>query len=258
MIRHSRLLSTLATRYPWSLRAVTFVVVLAHLEVVSSGLARTETLPEKATEDPRLDHRHTPNRSLPNTSARDDGSVFSDSPSDRQITDSGLFVEALVPAGGRASEKDNRAIVAILKGWRDRRDREDFALLDAFTALHPKSPWTVALLINEGIECRRLGYFSKALEAWGKAWELGRDEKSFKGRALVDRAAGELAELNARLGRYEWLERFFKEIEGRNIGGSATEKIAGARQGLGLMQGHPEDAFRCGPMALDRIRASID
>src|SRR5206468_10421606 len=33
------------------------------------------------------------------------------------------------------------------------------------------------------------------------------------------------------------------------------EKLRGAKQGLWLMQNKPEDAFRCGPFALDRILA---
>jgi len=45
----------------------------------------------------------------------------------------------------------------------------------------------------------------------------------------------------------------FAEIGARDVRGPATEKIAGAKQGLGLMENRPENAFRCGPMALDRI-----
>ncbi|MEY2564931.1 MAG: hypothetical protein QOH88_3124 [Verrucomicrobiota bacterium] len=165
------------------------------------------------------------------------------------------MTEPLVPIGGKTAAAENKAIGTFLQAWRNRTDPEAFTLLDGFVGTHPKSPWTAALLVNKGLECRRLGYFSQALDAWQEAWKRGKSETSPQGRALVDRAAGELAELNARLGRFEWLESFFKEIEGRNIQGSATEKIAGARQGLWLMQNKPENAFRCGPMALDRIRA---
>jgi RHS repeat-associated protein len=163
-----------------------------------------------------------------------------------------------VPIGGKTTGADNQATANFIEGWRSRRDREEFSLLDNFVALHPESPWVVGLLINKGLECRHLGYFSEALDAWQTAWDRGRKETSLQGRLLVDRAAGELADLSARLGRYDWLEQFFKEIKGRNIQGSATEKIAGARQSLWLMQNKPEDAFRCGPMALARIRARVN
>ena len=59
--------------------------------------------------------------------------------------------------------------------------------------------------------------------------------------------------MNARLGRCERLEALFAEIGNRSVRGPATERLAGARQGLGLMRDRPQDAFRCGPMALDRI-----
>jgi len=195
------------------------------------------------------------NRTVPSFVAPAEQATFSNPPTDKEIIDYGGFTEALIPIGGRTTAADNNATATFLQAWRSRVDPEEFALIDGFTSAHPESPWTPALLINKGFECRRLGYFSQALDAWQRAWDQGKNDTSLTGRALMDRAAGELAELNARLGRFDWLEPFFHEIEGRNIQGSATEKITGARQGLWLMQNKPEDAFRCGPMALDRIRA---
>ena len=62
--------------------------------------------------------------------------------------------------------------------------------------------------------------------------------------------------MNARLGRAERLETLFAELQTRPITGSVTELLTGAREGLWLMRHKPEDAFRCGPMALDRILVS--
>jgi RHS repeat-associated protein len=197
-----------------------------------------------------------PNRTLPDLGSDSaEPAVLPDAASDAQISAHGGFIEPLVPIGPGTTAADNKAVARLLGAWRGRTDLEDFTLIDRFVGDHPKSPWIPALLLNKGLECRKRGYFSIALIAWQEAWSRARSETSPSGRALADRAAGELAELNARLGRYEWLEPFFKEIEGRSFQGSATEKIAGARQGLWLMQNKPEDAFRCGPMALDRIRA---
>jgi len=44
----------------------------------------------------------------------------------------------------------------------------------------------------------------------------------------------------------------------RDFRGPSSEKLAGARQGLWLMDHRPEEAFRCGPMALMRIGVSQD
>ena len=40
--------------------------------------------------------------------------------------------------------------------------------------------------------------------------------------------------------------------------GPATEKIAGAREGLWNMKNRPEISFRCGPLALHRIKLMLD
>jgi len=74
-------------------------------------------------------------------------------------------------------------------------------------------------------------------------------------RTIADRAVAEWAELNASVGRMDVLDPLFKELENRDVGGSPAEKLRGAKQGLWLMQNKPEDAFRCGPFALDRILA---
>ena len=75
------------------------------------------------------------------------------------------------------------------------------------------------------------------------------------GNAIADRAVAELAELSARLGRSDRLEALFAEIASRDMHGSAAEKISQAREGLAKMREAPGQAFRCGPMALDRILA---
>jgi YD repeat-containing protein len=96
------------------------------------------------------------------------------------------------------------------------------------------------------------------LDAWEESWLLLSHETDPGTKALGDYVLGELAQLNARLGRAERLESLFTELRDRNVRGSATEKIAGAKQGLALMRTRPQDAFRCGPMALQRIRVATN
>jgi len=79
-----------------------------------------------------------------------------------------------------------------------------------------------------------------------------------KGKAIADRAVGELAYMYARLGRMTELEVLLKSVEGRVFVGSATERIAGAREGLWNMKNRPEISFRCGPLALHRIKTATD
>ena len=84
---------------------------------------------------------------------------------------------------------------------------------------------------------------------------MSKDETEPRARAVADQAVAELAALNSRIGRFDRLETLFKDIDGRDIRGSATEKVAAAREGLWGMTHTPETAFRCGPMALGRILA---
>ena len=79
-----------------------------------------------------------------------------------------------------------------------------------------------------------------------------------KGKAIADRAAGELAYMYARLGRMTELDALLKSIESREFFGPATERISGARAGLSEMKDRPEISFRCGPLALHRIMLSLD
>src|SRR5439155_1618962 len=74
----------------------------------------------------------------------------------------------------------------------------------------------------------------------------------------MDRAVGELAYMYGRLGRMTELEALLNSVQGRVFLGPATDKIAGAREGLWNMQNRPEIAFRCGPLALHRIKLAVD
>ncbi len=94
---------------------------------------------------------------------------------------------------------------------------------------------------------------SKALTAWRQAWALSKFAQEPKARAIADYSVGELAEFEAYLGRVERLGPLLKEVRNRPMHGSGAENISNASQGLAEMRTHPEDAFRCGPMALYQI-----
>jgi RHS repeat-associated protein len=187
------------------------------------------------------------------------------SPSAQRTTEEILrcrfFEEPLVPIGGEASAAENAALAAALGGYAKRASIDDFSFFIDFLLAHPRSPWRAALLANLGLEHYNTAHYSLALAAWEQAWLLARDANDAtgaKGKALADRVAGELAQMYARLGRMTELEALLKSFEGRVFVGSATEKIAGAREGLWNMQNRPDIAFRCGPLALHRIKQATD
>jgi RHS repeat-associated protein len=197
-----------------------------------------------------------PNRTVPKVEPPKAGLEFSAIPTVQEIFRAGVFEEPLVPIGGEPSAEENSALAVALVGYSKRSGPDDFASLTAFLEKHSNSPWRAALLTDLGLEYYHTAHYALALEAWEKAWRLAKDATDGKGRAIADRAAGELAFMYARLGRMTKLEALLKSVEGRGFVGAATEKITGAREGLWNMQNKPEISFKCGPYALQRILLS--
>jgi RHS repeat-associated protein len=183
---------------------------------------------------------------------------FSAEPSAEEILRSHVFEEPLVPVGGEPGPAENAALAGALAYYSKRRGPDDFSSLTVFLDQHPNSPWTAALLTDLGLEYYNTAHYSLALDAWEKAWARAKDATDLKAKGVGDRAAGELACMYARLGRMTELEALLKSVEGRVFVGPATEKITGAREGLWHMQNRPEMSFRCGPLALQRVKLAVD
>src|SRR6185503_6193585 len=113
---------------------------------------------------------------------------------------------------GTGGPAENKALADAITVYLSRGSSEEVSAFDGFLARHPESAWRAALLTDLGIVYRRSGYFTKALAAWEEAWRLLRTETEPRAKAMGDRAVSELAELNARLGRFDRLEPLFAEI----------------------------------------------
>lgn len=184
--------------------------------------------------------------------------MFSANPTVQDIFLTRLFEEPLVPVGDDPTPAENIALANALLDYSKRSGPDDFSSLTGFLENYSECPWNVSLLTNLGLEYYHTGHYSKTLEVWGQAWELGRAATDLKGKAIADRAVGELAYMHARLGQMTELDALLMSIEGRTFSGPATERITGAREGLWNMENRPDIAFRCGPFALHRIRLSLD
>ncbi|MEO7675667.1 MAG: hypothetical protein ABIV39_02755, partial [Verrucomicrobiota bacterium] len=161
-----------------------------------------------------------------------------------------------MPIGGEPTAEENSALAVALLGYAKRSGPDDFSSLTTYLDQHPKSSWCAALLTELGLENYNTAHYSLALAAWEKGWPLAKGATDAKGKAIADRAVGELAFMYARLGRMTELEALLKSVEGRGFIGAATERITGAREGLWSMQNKPEISFKCGPYALQRILLS--
>lgn len=173
-------------------------------------------------------------------------------PQDTRIRDEGVFEEPLV-ATGPSSAEEQQALWQALQQYRDAGNAEALAPLQAFLDEHPDSPWGLALRTNIGLTYYRLGYFSRAIEAWEAAWRNARTQTRPDTKRLADRALGELIRMHARIGHGDRVNALLKEAEGRPLQGPATEAVAGAREGLWMMRNDPGVAYLCGPMAIKNI-----
>ncbi|PYI84929.1 MAG: hypothetical protein DME26_12305 [Verrucomicrobia bacterium] len=198
------------------------------------------------------------NRTVPKVESPKAALEFPPNPSPQDLFRARVFEEPLVPVGGEPSQAENDDLAIALLGYSKRNTPDEFSILTHFLERHPNSPWRAALLTDLGLEYYNTAHYSLALDAWAEAWSLAKDATATKGKAIGDRAAGELAYLYARLGRMADLDALLKSVEGRVFCGPATERISGARAGLSNMKDRPEIAFRCGPLALHRIKLSID
>ena len=164
-----------------------------------------------------------------------------------------VFSEPLIPIGSVPSSEQNQAIGKALQQYCDRTEVDDFSALELFVARHPKSPWTPSVMFNLATEYYNTGWYSKSLATWEQVWPILKPATELKAKALADRAAGELAFMYARLGRTADLSALLDSVKDRVFVGSATERIAGAKQGLWTMLNRPGIAYKCGPYALGCI-----
>jgi RHS repeat-associated protein len=185
------------------------------------------------------------------------GPHFSDPPTDREMLVSAILPQPLAPGDGTSSADEDRALAKALLDYRASlragATRDAVNPFTQFLEAYSGSRWRAALYLNLGIIYRQTGHMSKALAAWQTAWDLSKASHDLKVHALADYSVGQLAEFEAYLGRMETLAPLLDEVKGRPMHGAGAEYISNASQGLAEMRLYPEDAFRCGPMALHRI-----
>lgn len=198
------------------------------------------------------------NKTVPRVEPPSNGLAFSANPTAQELFRAQIFEEPLVPVGGEPTAAENDALAAALLGYAKRSGPDDFSSLTGFLERHPKSPWNAALLTGLGLEYYNTAHYSLTMPAWSEAWRLAKDATESSGKAIADRAVGELAYMFARLGRMVELDALLKSVQGRVFTGPATERISGAREGLWTMRNEPGIAFRCGPLALHRIKLFLD
>lgn len=194
------------------------------------------------------------NRTVPAHTAPLVGLHLSPNPNVDEIRSLHLFAEPLVPVAVPSMD-DNQQFARALAAYSQRTVGDDFSALEQYLAAYPESPWNGSLIFNLGLEYYKTGWYSKALGAYQKAWPLLKNSNNPAVKPLADRAVGELALMNCRIGRKEDVSSLLQSIAGRAVVGRATELIAQAEETLWRNENQPQIAFRCGPLALSEILA---
>jgi RHS repeat-associated protein len=200
-------------------------------------------------------HAPNVNRTVPNVSSPAVLS-FSSPPTNAEFLRTGLFAEPLAPVAA-TTPAENRDLARSVLAYRDAVQRmianDAVGPLLEFLAAHPASPWKPALQLNLGMIYRQTGHFSKALDVWQAGWSDAKVLSDPQGRALADAMVARLSQLEAYLGRKELLAPLLDSIQSRAVGGTAAQLITDSHTGLYDMVYHPDESFRCGPLALTRI-----
>ena len=177
---------------------------------------------------------------------------FSAQPTNQEFFAAHIFEDPLVPIG-TTTATDNAALAQALIAFSQRSQAEDYSALTAFLSAYPQSPWRASLLTGMGIVYAHHGYFTRALDAWQTAWTLSKDSTESLERGVADRALSERARLYVRLGTTAPLQQLLKDSGGRELMGSARDRMRVSTEMLHFMVAKPDHAFRCGPFSLDAI-----
>ena len=192
------------------------------------------------------------------SATRPPGLAFSAEPADAEIFNARVFDEPLVPSDGRPRSQENRALAAALEAYANRATQDDCSSLVSYLEAFPNSRWSGPLLLHLGTEYYNYGYFSRALDAWERAWKLFQNVHYSPAKAEADRALGELARIYSKLGRMAQLSQLLQSTKDRDLDGPATQLIHAAKDALWMMENKPDYCFQCGPLALDRILRTVD
>ena len=179
--------------------------------------------------------------------------TMGETPGDVEIRMSNLFPEPLIPVGDKVSKRENAALGKALKAYKSRTQLDDISSITGFLAEYPQSRWRAALQTNLGIVRRKAGYFTEALERLEDAWALGKNAQKAEEYQQANTAAAELADLNARFGRFDRMKEIFDETDARDMSGASGAMMNGAKEGYWMMTKRSALAFRCGPFAVNAV-----
>lgn len=160
-------------------------------------------------------------------------------------------------AVGETSTEEDAALAAALAVFGEAALSRDYSALEKFLDSFPTGVRSHAVRNNLAGLYYANGEFSKAYAMWNEAWETSKDLKTPMGKRLADEAFAGLSELFILFGRREDLTALLASVKTRHLSAPASELRVQAREALSSMDHWQEQAFKCGPFALFRIRHEL-
>ncbi len=153
-----------------------------------------------------------------------------------------------------AGESESIAFSRALDRFAQRSQRDDFTPLTDFLDAFPHGAWSPALRLQLAEEYYQTGWYSLALQTLRDLWSERGQGTTPEAAVFSTRVGVRLMELSARLGRKGEVEELESMLSGNSLHPDDVEVLRGVQQGLESMRHRPESAFRCGALALERIR----
>ena len=141
-----------------------------------------------------------------------------------------VFEIPLSPAFGMPPFEESRDLYSSLEAFKPLAAKEDCSPLTHFLAKYPSSPYAGSLWLDLGLLRLKEGYYTRATYCLERAWSVLKNADSVDGKAAGDRTLGELALLEAHSGAGKKLAKLLAEAKGRPVHGSATQRLAVAKQ----------------------------
>ena len=177
-------------------------------------------------------------------------------PTDQELFRARVLTEPFVPTGPTTPE-ENGALAAAIRSYTAGSPNDPTPFV-RFLRAYPESAWRASLLANLGVIYARMGYFTRAVEAWTDAWDRAKDAQAGNVRAIADFAMGESLALGARMGNLPMIEAHLRLIGGRTLRGPAETKAALAQQTLGHIRRYPASVISSGARALQEVLKAND
>lgn len=150
-------------------------------------------------------------------------------PRTEELVRARVFGEPLAPVGGEPTEDENAALGRALQAFQRRGSMDETEGLEALLNARGAGPWRASLQLNLGLTYLRTNRFTRAEAALKEAWDLAKADRDDAGRAIADKAVGELLWIQAVFAREPQLNALLEELTGREVRGAAAQRVRNAR-----------------------------